>query len=89
MTKLDVKMEYAQSNKESKMNITKIKIECSSCDKFFILAYGGDDKPTCCPFCGSELESETSEQEESLDTESLDYDENETLYNEEEDDYMG
>lgn len=75
---------YAQSNKEvTKMVITKIKIDCSSCDKYFILAHNGEDQPTCCPFCGSELEVEKEPVDDVADDEVLDYvDESEAIYSE-------
>lgn len=64
------------------MKIMKIKIECLSCDKYFILAHNGEDQPTCCAFCGSELETESNDEpnEDIADTESLDFSDSEIPY---------
>lgn len=70
------------------MNINKLSIECVSCDKYFILAFSGDDYPVCCPFCSAELEQPKLPEEDYSDDESLLDDdkpfyESEVIYNDE------
>lgn len=56
-------------------SIKKITIECPSCDNYFIIAFGGEAMPVCCPFCASELDGIDDDKDDVTEEESLLHDE--------------